>query len=269
MSTACSPRASSGTSTRSISGGSSWARCSPSGSFRSSRARRSPRSAMTARRTTSSGAIGRAGIRGDGHGHRQRATTAEDEDTSRVYCGAGSKRRQHAQRAACLWNQGKCVVQRGRDVRDRASDAYAHHDQPELHRGADTCRHPVREHHGQGRRGAAERGLSVECETSCAISESGQGPGSGEIWCPVDEADAEELLKAAIREELNRLTADQLVMLKLTLPEKDDLYAEFVKHPRVVRVVALSGGYTRDEGNRRLRRNHGVVASFSRALVEG
>ena len=77
------------------------------------------------------------------------------------------------------------------------------------------------------------------------------------------------MLKTAIREELNRLTADQLVMLKLTLPEKDDLYAEFVKHPRVVRVVALSGGYTRDEGNRRLRRNHGVVASFSRALVEG
>ena len=89
-----------------------------------------------------------------------------------------------------------------------------------------------------------------------------------DIHCP-EKAEAEELLKAAIREELNRLTADQLVMLKLTPPEKDDLYAEFVKHPRVVRVVALSGGYTRDEGNRRLRRNHGVVASFSRALVEG
>ena len=58
-------------------------------------------------------------------------------------------------------------------------------------------------------------------------------------------------------------------MLKLTLPEQDDLYAEFVGHPKVVRVVALSGGYTRDEGNARLRRNHGVVASFSRALVEG
>jgi fructose-bisphosphate aldolase, class I len=89
-----------------------------------------------------------------------------------------------------------------------------------------------------------------------------------DIHCP-EKAEAEELLKAAIREELNRLAADQLVMLKLTLPEKDDLYAEFVKHPRVVRVVALSGGYTREEGNRRLRRNHGVVASFSRALVEG
>jgi fructose-bisphosphate aldolase class I len=89
-----------------------------------------------------------------------------------------------------------------------------------------------------------------------------------DIHCP-EKAKAEELLKTAIFEELNRLPAGQLVMLKLTLPEKDDLYAEFVKHPKVVRVVALSGGYTREEGNRRLRRNHGVVASFSRALVEG
>ena len=89
-----------------------------------------------------------------------------------------------------------------------------------------------------------------------------------DIHCP-DKAKAEELLRGAIREELTRLPADQLVMLKLTLPEEDDLYAEFVKDPKVVRVVALSGGYTREEGNRRLRRNHGVVASFSRALVEG
>jgi fructose-bisphosphate aldolase class I len=58
-------------------------------------------------------------------------------------------------------------------------------------------------------------------------------------------------------------------MLKLTLPEQDDFYAEFVKHPRVLRVVALSGGYSREEANNRLRKNHGVVASFSRALVEG
>jgi fructose-bisphosphate aldolase, class I len=84
-----------------------------------------------------------------------------------------------------------------------------------------------------------------------------------------DKARAEELLKAAILAELDALPDGQLVMLKLTLPEKDDLYAELVSHPRVVRVVALSGGYTRDEGNSRLRRNHGVVASFSRALVEG
>jgi fructose-bisphosphate aldolase class I len=89
-----------------------------------------------------------------------------------------------------------------------------------------------------------------------------------DIHCP-EKPKAEELLKAAIREELNALPAGQFVMLKLTLPEKDDLYAEFVSHPNVVRVVALSGGYSREEGNRRLRRNHGVVASFSRALVEG
>jgi len=89
-----------------------------------------------------------------------------------------------------------------------------------------------------------------------------------DIHCP-DKGEAETLLKAAILEELHALPVGQLVMLKLTLPEKDDLYAELVKHPKVVRVVALSGGYTQEEGNERLRRNHGVVASFSRALVEG
>jgi len=89
-----------------------------------------------------------------------------------------------------------------------------------------------------------------------------------DIHCP-EKAKAEGWLKNAILEELDRLPAGQLVMLKITLPEKDDLYAEFVGHPKVVRVLALSGGYTRDEGNTRLRRNHGVVASFSRALLEG
>ena len=89
-----------------------------------------------------------------------------------------------------------------------------------------------------------------------------------DIHCP-DKGEAETLLKAAILDELHALPVGQLVMLKLTLPDKDDLYAEFVKHPQVVRVVALSGGYTREEGNERLRRNHGIVASFSRALVEG
>jgi fructose-bisphosphate aldolase, class I len=89
-----------------------------------------------------------------------------------------------------------------------------------------------------------------------------------DIHCP-EKAKAEELLKTAIRGELDALPEGQLVMLKLTLPEQDDLYAEFVRHPKVVRVVALSGGYTREEGNGRLRRNRGVVASFSRALVEG
>jgi fructose-bisphosphate aldolase, class I len=89
-----------------------------------------------------------------------------------------------------------------------------------------------------------------------------------DIHCP-EKAKAEDLLKAAIVEELDKLPPGELVMLKVTLPETDDLYAELVSHPKVVRVVALSGGYTQAEGNRRLRRNRGVVASFSRALVEG
>jgi fructose-bisphosphate aldolase, class I len=89
-----------------------------------------------------------------------------------------------------------------------------------------------------------------------------------DIRCP-DKARAEAMLKAAIQAALADLPGGQLVMLKLTLPEQDDLYADFVRHPAVLRVVALSGGYTRAEGNERLRRNHGVIASFSRALVEG
>ena len=89
-----------------------------------------------------------------------------------------------------------------------------------------------------------------------------------DIHCP-EKAKAEALLKAAILSELDELPPGDLVMLKLTLPEEDNLYAECVAHPKVVRVVALSGGYTRAEANERLRRNHGVVASFSRALVEG
>jgi fructose-bisphosphate aldolase, class I len=89
-----------------------------------------------------------------------------------------------------------------------------------------------------------------------------------DIHCP-EKAKAEGFLKAAIAEKLNQLTAGHVVMLKLTLPEQDNFYSEFVKHPKVVRVVALSGGYSRDEANARLRRNHGVVASFSRALADG
>jgi fructose-bisphosphate aldolase class I len=89
-----------------------------------------------------------------------------------------------------------------------------------------------------------------------------------DIRCP-EKAKAEQLLKMAILEKLDELPAPQFVMLKLTLPEQDNFYADFVKHPKVVRVVALSGGYSREEANNRLRRQHGVVASFSRALVEG
>ncbi|MGZ6973956.1 MAG: fructose bisphosphate aldolase [Acidimicrobiia bacterium] len=80
---------------------------------------------------------------------------------------------------------------------------------------------------------------------------------------------AEELLKGGILEQLAQLPSDQQVMLKLTLPDVDDFYAELVKHPRILRVVALSGGYTREDANALLARNHGVIASFSRALTEG
>lgn len=89
-----------------------------------------------------------------------------------------------------------------------------------------------------------------------------------DIHCP-DKAAAETLLQNAIMSELNQLGADQLVMLKLTLPEEDNLYKNAIAHPNVVRVVALSGGYSREEANARLNRNNGMVASFSRALSEG
>ena len=89
-----------------------------------------------------------------------------------------------------------------------------------------------------------------------------------DIHCP-DKADAESLLKSAIMDELNQLGEDQLVMLKLTLPEEDNLYNDAIEHANVVRVVALSGGYSREEANDRLARNKGMVASFSRALSEG
>jgi fructose-bisphosphate aldolase class I len=89
-----------------------------------------------------------------------------------------------------------------------------------------------------------------------------------DIRCP-EKAKAEAHLKAGILEKLDALPAGQQVMLKLTLPDEADFYLDFVRHPKIVRVVALSGGYTRDEANNRLRLNHGVVASFSRALLEG
>jgi fructose-bisphosphate aldolase class I len=89
-----------------------------------------------------------------------------------------------------------------------------------------------------------------------------------DIHCP-DKAAAESLLKAALKKALDALPDDQLVMLKLTLPNEDDLYAEFSKHPRVLKVVALSGGYSRADANKKLARQHGMVASFSRALTEG
>jgi fructose-bisphosphate aldolase class I len=89
-----------------------------------------------------------------------------------------------------------------------------------------------------------------------------------DIHCP-DKAAAEDLLKAAILAQLDKLPEGQLVMLKLTIPTKDNLYADCIAHPRVLKVVALSGGYSRDDANARLARQRGMVASFSRALTEG
>ncbi len=89
-----------------------------------------------------------------------------------------------------------------------------------------------------------------------------------DIHCP-DKRAAEDLLKAAIMNRLEVLPPGQQVMLKLTLPEQDNFYADCITHPRVLKVVALSGGYSRDEANARLARQHNMVASFSRALTEG
>jgi len=89
-----------------------------------------------------------------------------------------------------------------------------------------------------------------------------------DIKCP-DKAAAEDLLKAEIKANLDKLPDGQLVMLKLTIPTKDNLYADLITHPRVLKVVALSGGYSRAEANEKLARQKGMVASFSRALTEG
>ena len=84
-----------------------------------------------------------------------------------------------------------------------------------------------------------------------------------------EKAKAEELLKKHLLQKLGELPAGQSVFLKLSIPTEDDLYLDCVHHPAVARVLALSGGYSRHEGNERLRRNQGVIASFSRGLLEG
>jgi fructose-bisphosphate aldolase, class I len=89
-----------------------------------------------------------------------------------------------------------------------------------------------------------------------------------DIHCP-DKAGAEKLLKAELLSQLDKLPPGKQVMLKLTLPEVDNFYKDLVAHPHVLKVVALSGGYSRDEANARLARQNGVIASFSRALTEG
>jgi len=83
------------------------------------------------------------------------------------------------------------------------------------------------------------------------------------------KAQAEEILKTSLISHLNKLNENQTVMLKLSLPTKPNLYQDLVNHPRVLKVVALSGGYSRDDANKKLAENNGVIASFSRALTEG
>jgi fructose-bisphosphate aldolase, class I len=113
----------------------------------------------------------------------------------------------------------------------------------------------VRQQFAEGRR-IIEHGLVPIIEPEVAIDSP-------------TKAEAEDLLRTAITAELDALDDGQDVMLKLTLPSEDDVYRPLIEHPRVVRVVALSGGYTRDDANARLARNHGMIASFSRALTEG
>jgi fructose-bisphosphate aldolase class I len=119
--------------------------------------------------------------------------------------------------------------------------------------------------------GGVKAVVDQQCETALQILAAGLVPiiePEVDIHSP-QKAEAEMLLKAAILEQLHQLDRDQYVMLKLTLADIDDFYAELVNHPNVLRVLALSGGYSREESNARLARNHGVVASFSRALTEG
>lgn len=83
------------------------------------------------------------------------------------------------------------------------------------------------------------------------------------------KVECEQILKAELKKQLDALPAGKQVMLKLTLPSQDDFYKDLIAHKNVLRVVALSGGYTRDDANKKLARNHGMIASFSRALTEG
>ena len=119
--------------------------------------------------------------------------------------------------------------------------------------------------------GGIERVVAQQFEVGKQIVAAGLVPiiePEVDIKCP-DKAQAEALLKASLVQHLNGLGANQRVMLKLTLPEQDNLYADCIAHKNVLRVVALSGGYSRDEANRRLAKQKGMIASFSRALVEG
>lgn len=122
---------------------------------------------------------------------------------------------------------------------------------------------------------ADQKGIDAVVEQQFAVGKQILAAGLMPIIEPevnikaTDKKEAEALLKAALLKQLDALPADQKVMLKLTIPTVDGFYTELVKHPKVVRVVALSGGYSRDESNAMLAKNPGVIASFSRALTEG
>ena len=124
-------------------------------------------------------------------------------------------------------------------------------------------------------KGANEAGIAANVAQQFSIGRQIVGHGLVPILEPEvdihapDKAEAEELLRTHILAGLDALADDQLVMLKLTLPEVDGFYTPCIEHPNVVKVVALSGGYPRDEANARLSRQPGMIASFSRALVEG
>ncbi|HKX46686.1 MAG TPA: fructose bisphosphate aldolase [Planctomycetota bacterium] len=123
----------------------------------------------------------------------------------------------------------------------------------------------------QASEGGIEAVVSQQFEVGLQIVEAGLVPiiePEVDIHCP-DKAEAEALLENALVNRLDELGPDQVVMLKLTLPEIDGFYARCIEHPNVVRVVALSGGYTRSRANAKLERNPGMIASFSRALTEG
>jgi fructose-bisphosphate aldolase, class I len=113
--------------------------------------------------------------------------------------------------------------------------------------------------------------VEQQFEIGCQIIAAGLVPiiePEVDIHSP-QKAEAEALLRTSIATHLDALGGDQFVMLKLSIPSEDDFYLPLINHPQVVRVVALSGGYPRDEANERLSRNHGMIASFSRALTEG
>jgi fructose-bisphosphate aldolase class I len=123
----------------------------------------------------------------------------------------------------------------------------------------------------QGNKAGVEAIVAQQFEFGQEILQTGLVPilePEVDIHSPT-KAEAEDLLRAAIVRELDGLGADQRIMLKLTIPDEDGFYSGLVRDPRILRVVALSGGYSREEADAKLARNPGVIASFSRALIGG